>query len=664
MATGLIRVCGVLLATAVLVATGGTTAVDNEPEGVLSAAERAAGWAPLFNGSDLSGWTTSGHAGVWGVEDGQIVTRPGEGDGWWLRTTRQYRDFELKLDFQLTPGANSGIGLRGSSMGDPAFTGLEVQVLDSAGEAPSITNCGAVYDAIAPTAMAVRPAGEWNTYRIHLVGDTLNIWLNGEQIHKDQRLDGRGFVHSPDHPSPLQDRLTTGFISLQCHGDVVRFRNLKVLDLSPDPDPGDFAPMFNGKDLTGWQGKGNATWTVEDGVVVGQNGPGHLYGDPVFTDLELRAQVRINSGGNSGLYFRAVPRGDEPDGWPLGFEAQIDNHDPKNFTGCIYAKAWPATRSSPVSRDGAWFDLRVRATGGRIQTWVNGEPMADASLLDFDIGRVALQSHHMGNRVEWKDLQVRDLSAGSHPAGRQSTPLRVFYCTHSAGYRHEVLPETRQILNDLGRRLDWLSVTVSDDVRDLTPERLAQTDVVMFYTTGSLPMGRMRAILLEWVVAGGALVGVHSATDTFADEPEYVRTIGGTFDGHPWNEQVTMIALEPDDPIVRPFLLTGGSRGGVSLSRTFTIADEIYQFKSLTNDRRVLIALDPATPGAEPGREYPIAWTREVGRGRVFYTALGHRPEAWRDDRFMQHLLAGLRWAGGLDPSHAGGAPPKPQEHR
>jgi type 1 glutamine amidotransferase len=607
-------------------------------------------FVPLFDGVSLKGWTATGNAAAWSVRDGQIVVEPEAGGGGWLRTTRQYRDFELLVEFLVPPGGNSGIGLRCASTGDPAFTGFELQILDSAGQEPSVSNCGAVYAAIPAARMAVRPAGEWNACRILLVGDTLNAWLNGEAIHADQKLDGRGFIHTPDRPSPLRDRLPTGFIALQDHGHAVRFRNILIRDLSPDPDPGDFEPIFNGRDLAGWEPRGGGAWSVEDGVLVGRDGPGHLFSTAVYTDLEIRAFVKVAPRGNSGIYFRAVPRPESPDSWPLGYEAQVDHHDPRNFTGCIYDRAWP-TATAPVSRDDAWFDYRVRAVGNRLQTWVNGRPMVDADLNAFQRGRIALQTHHPGNTVMYRDLHVRDFSRAWAPAAGQSAPVRLFYCTHAAGYRHEVLPETRQVMTDLGRRLDWLEVEVSDDIRDLTPDRLARTDVVMLYTTGVLPMGRMRAALLEWVLAGGALVGVHAATDTFADDRDYVRTIGGTFDGHPWNEQVTIVVEDPDHPIVRPFLPRTPGAGTPVHARRFTIADEIYQFRLLADDRRVLMWLDPATPRAEPGRDYPLAWTREPGRGRVFYTALGHRPEVWRDPRFIGHVLAGVRWAARLPPA-------------
>ena len=96
------------------------------------------------------------------------------------------------VDFDVAKGKNSGVGLRGSSCGDPAFTGMEIQVFGNQGEKPTITSCGSVYDAIAPTGMPLKDGGQWNTFRIKLVGDTLNMWMNGEQIHKDQKLDSRG----------------------------------------------------------------------------------------------------------------------------------------------------------------------------------------------------------------------------------------------------------------------------------------------------------------------------------------------------------------------------------------------------------------------------------------------------------------------------------------
>lgn len=384
------------------------------------------GWADLFNGTDLTGWHATGDINAWTVQNGEIAGL-GSGRGGWIQTDRMYRDFELYLEFNVPPEGNSGVGLRGSSVGDPAFTGFEVQILDTFGKDATLTFCGAVYDAIAPREMAVKPAGEWNHYHIRLEGDTLNVWLNGVHIHQDEVLDDRGFIHTTDRLSPLKDRLPTGYISLQDHGDPVRFRNIRIKDLSTDADPGDFEAVFNGRDLTGWHARGGGEWVVEGGTLVGRNGPGHLFTDAQWTDIEFRAFVKVNTRGNSGMYLRTVPRPENPDTWPLGYESQVDNHDPRNYTGCIYDRAWPEAQDGPLTRDNAWFDYRVRAVGNRIQTWINGVPMVDAQLDNFSVGHMALQTHHPGNEIMYRDIQVRvpnaedgAMGAPARPAGAQT----------------------------------------------------------------------------------------------------------------------------------------------------------------------------------------------------------------------------------------------------
>lgn len=374
-------------------------------------ASSAADWQDLFNGRDLSGFTTSGDIDAWGVVEGEIrVVRPGH--GWWLRTERMYRDFELELEFIIPEGGNSGVGLRGSSSGDPAFTGFEVQIHDSPEGSVSRESCGAVYNAVPPKAQAVRAPGEWNTYRIKLVGDTLDVWLNGVHVQQAQQLDDRGIFRNDDQPLPLKDRLTTGYISFQDHGEGgLRLRNLRIRDLSPDPDPGDFLTLFADGTTNDWTHRGAGSFTIEDGTLIAADGPGHLFHNPTHTEIEFRALVRVNTRGNGGLYFRTVPRPENPDTWPLGYEAQIDHHDPKNYTGCIYDAAWPEAGSKgaegPVSRDDAWFDYRVVVEGDRVRTWIDAVPMVDAQLDQFSEGHLAIQTHHTGNRIEIRDFRVR-----------------------------------------------------------------------------------------------------------------------------------------------------------------------------------------------------------------------------------------------------------------
>lgn len=379
---------------------------------VIVATAHAQEWTDLFNGRDLSGWVSSGDADAWGVKDGELVTlKPGRGG--WLRTDRMYRDFELTLDFWMPEGGNSGVGLRGSSNGDPAFSGFEVQILDTAGQAPDLRNCGSIYEAVAPSEMAVYPHGRWNSYRIRLVGDVLDVWLNGRQIHNATRLDSRGFYRNESQPLPLNTRATTGYISLQDHGHAFRFRNLRIRDLSADPEPAGMVPLITqmgqGGVPEGWFKEDAGSWTIEGGTLIGRGGPGHLFTQTTYQDFEFRALVRVNDRGNSGMYFRVKPNPAANNPWPIGYEAQIDNHDPRNFTGVIYNAAWPTYIKAPITRDNVWFDYRVRAEGNRLRTWINGVPMVDTFLDTHAAGHIALQGHHDGNEIMFRDLRILKL---------------------------------------------------------------------------------------------------------------------------------------------------------------------------------------------------------------------------------------------------------------
>jgi len=627
--------------TLIVTLAASTLAQDNQ----LTADQQKEGWELLFDGQSLRGWTPTGNAIAWVVEDGMIQCRPGGGG--WLRSIDQYRDFELFADFKIGKGGNSGLAIRASSTSDPAFTGMELQIYDTFGQAPKKGDCGAVYNAIAPKVQAVKPAGEWNTYHVLIRGDVLNVWLNDTQVQVDEKLDGRGIVHSDEDKSPLNTRVKSGYIALQDHGDGAYFKNIRVrpinvhpLDRAPKAGEPRWVDLFNGRDLAGWSPRGEAHWSVEDGVLVGRDGAGHLYSDGVYTDFELRAKVWIIKQGNSGLYFRANPPKDNPDSWPDGYEAQVDHHDPKNFTGSLYARAWP---KKLITGEENWFDYNVRCVGRHITLAINGQTMLETDQDEFASGHIALQGHNPGSEVRWRDIQIRPLDqpiGGKSPRPLSDGIVDVFYCTHSAGFKHDVLPESRDIMEQLGETNDWLRVVTSDDIADLTPERLSKTDIVMFYTTGELPMNEeQKEALAKWCASGHGFVGVHSATDTFYQWPWYVHQIGGSFDGHPWHEKVTIKVLDPDHPATRGFD-----------SDHFVITDEIYKFKDTADDRHILTQLDGASVEDKANGYFPASsWTRRDGLGRMFYTALGHRPEVWHDQRFIDHLLGGIRWAAGVE---------------
>jgi len=224
-----------------------------------------------------------------------------------------------------------------------------------------------------------------------------------------------------------------------------------------------------------------------------------------------------------------------------------------------------------------------------------------------------------------------------------SPPVRVLYLTHTAAFRHAVLEDSHDAMRAWGAAAN-LDVTVTEDCAVLTAEGLAAYDVVVFFTTGELPLDEsQRAALTDSVAAGKGFVGIHSATDTFYEWPEYGRLIGGYFDDHPWHQEVTIAVEDRTHPATR------------HLGESFVITDEIYQVKDWArSDVHVLLTVDLSSVDATNERvhrddgDFAVAWTRPYGRGRVFYTALGHEPAVWQDDRFRTHVVEGIRWAAGL----------------
>ncbi len=171
--------------------------------------------------------------------------------------------------------------------------------------------------------------------------------------------------------------------------------------------------FFNGKDLTGWTIRDKASWRVEDGMLVGDGDRGHIYGGPELTDLEVKGMFRIidqGKGANSGLYFRANPPKDNPNGFPEGYEAQIC-HIQEAHTGWLWKPGTPTGKATALlTKDNEWFSMRVMAVGKHIQIWVNDQLVMTYDDDEFKKGQFAIQCHNPGMRIEAKELFYRDLS--------------------------------------------------------------------------------------------------------------------------------------------------------------------------------------------------------------------------------------------------------------
>jgi uncharacterized protein len=232
------------------------------------------------------------------------------------------------------------------------------------------------------------------------------------------------------------------------------------------------------------------------------------------------------------------------------------------------------------------------------------------------------------------------------PSRSESGPPRLLYFTMSAGYPHEVIPASREVMRQLGAASPGFEITESVDVAVFTAENLRRYGAVMFFTTGELPMTEtQRAAFMGFVRRGGGFLGVHSATDTFYQWPEYGKLVGGYFDQHPWHQTVRIDVADRTDPLVS-FLVP-----------SIELNDEIYQIRDFDERRsHVLLRLDPTS--VDLTREnvhrhpygWPLAWTRAYGKGRVFYTALGHEEGVWRDLAFQRMLRNAVSWAMGGSP--------------
>jgi hypothetical protein len=195
------------------------------------AARAETGFRPLYNGRNLDGWRVKdGKLEAWKA-DGPLLSCVQDGGGW-LTTDRPYGDFELRLEYRIPRGGNSGVGIRYPLQGDPAHEGMEIQILDD--NAPQYANLapaqynGGIYFQAAPLARPANEPGEWNEYRILCRGPRVIIHLNGVKIH-DLNVDEH--TRAEGNYKPLAQRPKTGFIGLQSHGNRVDFRNLRVREL-------------------------------------------------------------------------------------------------------------------------------------------------------------------------------------------------------------------------------------------------------------------------------------------------------------------------------------------------------------------------------------------------------------------------------------------------
>jgi len=404
------------------------------------------GFVALFNGKDLTGWkglvgspvtrkkmspeelskeqakADEGMRAHWKVVDG-VLCFDSKGES--LCTAKDYGDFELLVDWKIEKGGDSGIYLRGSpqvQIWDPANRGVGAEV-----------GSGGLYNnkkgPSKPLKRADKPIGQWNTFRIVMIGDLVTVYLNDVLVVENVVLESYWERDKPIYP--------LGQIELQSHNSPLYFRNIFIREiprqagtkeLTAQEKSEGFIALFNGKDLTGWTGDTKG-YVAEDGkiVIYPDRSSGNLYTVDEYGDFILRFEFRLTPGANNGLGIRTPLEGDAA---YVGMEIQIlDDTSPKykdlkpyQFHGSIYGVA-PAEQGhlKPI---GEWNFEEITANGRQVTVKLNGTTIVDADIdkaatpatmdgrdhpgLKNGKGHIGFCGH--GDHLEFRNMRIKPLT--------------------------------------------------------------------------------------------------------------------------------------------------------------------------------------------------------------------------------------------------------------
>ena len=380
-----------------------------------------AGFTALFNGTDLAGWhgmSTVDPRGIaklsaeerkakfdlwtadahkhWSVQNGELVN---DGNGEYLTSDKEFTDYEFLIDYKTVPKADSGIYLKATP---------QVQIWDSTETSKfnigadkgsgGLWNNSAGAKGKDPLVLADKPFGEWNSFRIMQLGATTSVWLNGKPVVEDAVLENYF-----DRKLPL---IAKGPIQLQTHGGEIRWRNVFVREIKSDEanqllrdgmaaQPGAPAKgqaIFNGRDLTGWQG------AVDDYEVVdGSNGDGairckagkggNLFTKDEFANFVVRIEFKLPPGGNNGLALRYPGKGNPAYDAMCELQVLDTEHpmyasiDPRQAHGSVYGMI--AAQRGYLRPTGEWNYQEVTVDGPRIKAVLNGNV-----ILEGDVSKV------------------------------------------------------------------------------------------------------------------------------------------------------------------------------------------------------------------------------------------------------------------------------------
>ncbi len=436
--SGLNSYIATILLAAVLTGIGWAATRTGAKQRALNRSPK--GFVALFNGEDLAGWkglvgspkTRRGMSreelakaqakadedmrAHWKVVDGALCF---DGKGHSLCTVKDYGDFEMLVDWKIEKDGDSGIYLRGSP---------QVQIWDTANRGVGAqVGSGGLYNnkkgASKPLKMADKPVGQWNTFRIIMIGELVTIYLNDVLVVENVVMENYWEREKPIYPN--------GQIELQSHGSLLYFRNVFIREitnkLTGQEKADGFKLLFNGRNLRRWQGNTKG-YVVKDGTIVVEPelGKGNLYTAKEYGDFIIRFEFKLTPGANNGLGIRTPMNVNAA---YQGMELQIldntaskyKNLKPYQFHGSIYGVV-PAKRGylKPV---GMWNFQEVIAKGKQITVKLNGTTIVDADIqkasrpetmdgrdhpgLKRDKGYIAFCGH--GDKLAFRSLRIKTL---------------------------------------------------------------------------------------------------------------------------------------------------------------------------------------------------------------------------------------------------------------
>jgi type 1 glutamine amidotransferase len=254
-----------------------------------------------------------------------------------------------------------------------------------------------------------------------------------------------------------------------------------------------------------------------------------------------------------------------------------------------------------------------------------------------------------------QDQRAVDSSFPPAPQAKEIHLKHILVISQTRGFEHDSIPDGMAAVYNLGHHSGLWDTTLRTDTELITKKSLERNaknlnyfDALVFVsTTGELDLDdSQKQDMMSFIKDDGkGFVGVHAALDTNYKWPEYGEMIGGWFDDHPWlTFNAPIINEDPSFPAVRHF------------PKAFVRYDEIYQPKDWSRDKvNVLLSLDPGKLNFASNprihrtdRDFALAWAKTYGKGRVFYSSLGHTEESWNDPDIRKMYFEAIKWVLGM----------------